>query len=279
MQDILRDAFCRRYGVGAFNVVNVLTLRAVLAAAEAARAPVIIQVSLKTVRHLGSRFLQGVFADLAARVAIPATLHLDHCPDREVIEDCIAAGWNSVLFDASALSYEQNLEQTQEVVRRARRHGVAVEGELETVPGVEDGVGLEAGGGEVTLEQTLRFIRETGVDSFAPAIGTAHGLYSAEPTIHFQRVTDIVAAEPIPLVLHGGTGLRAQVIQDLIQRGAVKVNISTDLKIAYLQGLRGYLTAHPECHDPLALHDAVEQRVQAMVAGHLHTFGCIGRAP
>jgi fructose-bisphosphate aldolase class II len=136
MQDILADAFNRRYGVGAFNVVNDLTMEAVLAAAQETRSPVIVQVSVKTVKQMGARLIRLMFAEMAGRVSIPATLHLDHCPDCKVIEECVAEGWNSVLFDASKLTYADNLAQTKEVVALAHAHGVAVEGELEAITGV-----------------------------------------------------------------------------------------------------------------------------------------------
>src|ERR1035438_10613642 len=159
MQEILRDAFQKRYGVGAFNIVNDLTMDAVLAAAEETRSPVIVQVSVKTVKQMGARLIRIMFAEMARRVSIPATLHLDHCPDRKVLEECIAEGWNSVLFDASKLTYEDNLAQTKEVVALAHRHGVAVEGELEAITGVEDGVGDQYRSEEHTSElQSLRHL-------------------------------------------------------------------------------------------------------------------------
>jgi ketose-bisphosphate aldolase len=279
MQEILRDAFAKRYGVGAFNIVNDLTMSAVLAAAAGTRSPVIIQVSVKTVKEMGAKLLQLMFADMAARVSIPATLHLDHCPKREVIEECVRAGWNSVLFDASNLDYATNLAQTTEVVKLAHQRGVAVEGELEAVKGVEDGMGSEEGSDAVPLDKALAFVRATKIDSFAPAIGTAHGVYQTEPKINFQRVADIVTAEPIPIVLHGGTGLKDEVFQQLIRLGAVKVNISTNLKIVYTDALRNHLNAHPTQHDPAKLHDAVKPQVQAMAANYMRLFGSAGKAP
>jgi fructose-bisphosphate aldolase class II len=279
MQEILRDAFTRRYGVGAFNIVNDLTMLAVLEAAEETRSPVIIQVSVKTVKQLGSRLLREMFQDMARRAPIPATLHLDHCPDRGMIEECVAAGWNSVLFDASNLNYADNLAQTTAVVELAHRHGVAVEGELEAVEGVEDDVGSEDEGAVVPLDQAVAFMRATRIDSFAPAIGTAHGVYKREPKINFKRVEEIVAAEPCPIVLHGGTGLKEEVFHELIRLGAVKVNISTQLKITYTETLRNHLNAYPAQHDPAKLHDAVRKEVRAMAAGFMRTFGSAGKAP
>lgn len=277
MQEMLKDAFDRRYGVGAFNIVNDLTMEAVLAAAVETRSPVIVQVSVKTVKQMGARLIKLMFEEMAGRVAVPATLHLDHCPDRKIIEECVAVGWNSVLFDASKLTYEDDLAQTKEVVALAHRHGVAVEGELEAIQGVEDGVGSEYGGAVVALDKALAFIRETGIDCFAPAIGTAHGVYKGEPKISFERVSEIVAAAPLPLVVHGGTGLSEAVFHDLIRRGAVKINVSTQLKITFADSFRAYLNERPGEYDPLKLLGAVRKNVQALAAGFMRVFGSEGR--
>ena len=278
MQEILKDAFQRRYGVGAFNIVDGLTMDAVLAAAAETRSPVIVQVSVKTVKVMGARLIRMMFEEMAGRVSVPASLHLDHCPDVKVIQECIDAGWNSVLFDASKLTYEENLAQTKLVVEAAHARGVAVEGELEAVKGVEDGVGSETEGGVVPLDKAVAFIRATSIDSFAPAIGTAHGVYKGTPKINFQRVAEIVAAEPVPLVVHGGTGLSDDTFRQLIQLGAPKVNISTQLKITYADSFRDYLREKPSEYDPLKLQAAVKKNVSAMVAGFMRVFGSEGKA-
>lgn len=278
MQQILRDAFDKRYGVGAFNIVDWVTMDAVLAAAAETKSPVIVQVSVKTVKVMGAKLIQVMFAEMASRVPAPATLHLDHCPDRKVIDDCIAAGWNSVLFDASKLSYEENLAQTKEVVAQAHRHGVAVEGELEAVKGVEDGLGGEDEGAVVPLDKAVAFIRATGIDSFAPAIGTAHGVYKGTPKINFNRVSEIVAAEPIPLVVHGGTGLSDETFHELIRRGAPKINVSTQLKIVLADSYRTYLAEKPTEYDPLKLLGAVKKNLVAQVIAFMKIFGSEGKA-
>jgi fructose-bisphosphate aldolase class II len=278
MQQILGDAFAKRYGVGAFNIVDWVTMDAVLAAAAETRSPVIVQVSVKTVKVMGAKLIQVMFAEMAGRAPVPATLHLDHCPDRKVIEECIAAGWNSVLFDASKLSYEENLAQTKEVVALAHRHGVAVEGELEAVRGVEDGVGGADEGAVVPLDKAVAFIRATGIDSFAPAIGTAHGVYKGTPKINFDRVSEIVAAEPIPLVVHGGTGLAEETFHELIRRGAPKINVSTQLKIVLADSYRTYLEEKPKEYDPLKLLGAVKKNLAAQVSDFMRIFGSQGRA-
>ena len=278
MPDILRPAFEERYGVGAFNIVNDLSMGAVLDAAAQTNSPVIIQVSVKTVKLFGAKLIQRMFEEMASHVPIPATLHLDHCPDVKMIQICLDAGWNSVLFDASKLNYEDNLRQTKEVVAMARKVGAAVEGELEAVHGVEDGVGSDQQGELVPLDKCVEFLEQTGIDAFAPAIGTAHGLYKSAPKIDFDRVRKIVQAHPTPIVLHGGTGLTADVFQRLIAEGCAKVNISTMLKITYCDGYRNYLDAKPQEHDPLKVMVAVREQMVTMAKGFMETFGSAGKA-
>src|SRR6266498_1631345 len=160
-REILGRAFRDRYGVAAINIVNDLTLEAVLAAAEELRAPLIVQTSVKTVKMEGADVLFGMWAELAGKVTVPVALHLDHCPDRAVISECLAKGWNSVLFDASRLTVEENRRQCIEVVAEARRYGAAVEGEIEGIKGVEDGIGPDAAAAIQSLDVALDFIRST----------------------------------------------------------------------------------------------------------------------
>src|SRR5215210_828554 len=214
-QEILGRAFRDRYGVAAINIVNDLTLEAVLAAAEEMRAPLIVQTSVKTVTMEGAE---------------------------------------------------------------ARRYGAAVEGEIEGIQGVEDGVGSDDASQQQTLEVALDFIRSTGIDCFAPAIGNAHGMYRTAPTLDSQRVTDIVAAEPIPIALHGGTGMTSDQFADLIARGCAKVNISTALKVAFMRSGYDYMTEHPGQYDPPALFRAQRAAVVEMAKDHIGRFGSAGRA-
>ena len=224
MKEIVDRAFRDRYGVAAINVVNDLTMEAVLAAAVEQRSPVIVQTSVKTVRTVGLDLLFAMWRELTAGIEVPVSLHLDHCPDRAVLSACLRKGWNSVLFDASRLPVEENQRQTVEVVAEARSYGAAVEGEIEAITGVEDDIGSDEEAQRQSLPVALEFIRTTGIDVFAPAIGNAHGVYHAEPHLDAQRVSDIVAAEPIPIALHGGTGMTDAQFTDLIARGCAKVN-------------------------------------------------------
>ncbi|HEX7406585.1 MAG TPA: class II fructose-bisphosphate aldolase [Candidatus Binatia bacterium] len=278
IKEILSRAFEERYGVGAFNIVNDLTLEAVLAAACELKAPLIIQTSVKTVKSIGLNVLYAMFREMASPLPIPVSLHLDHCPDRAVITACLNKGWNSVLFDGSHLPVEENRRQTIEVVAQARAYGAHVEGEIEGIMGVEDGVGSDEASVVQSLDTALDFIRSTGVDIFAPYIGNAHGMYKAAPKLDAQRVSDIVTAVPIPIALHGGTGLLLEQFTDLIARGCAKINISTAVKISYMRATLAYLQEHPGKYDPPALFRFVRTEVMAMAADHIRMFGSAGKA-
>ena len=280
LMDILRKSFDERYGVAAFNVVNDLTMEAVLAAAQEVRAPVIVQTSVKTVRSIGSGVLFAMWEEMAKRVDVPVSLHLDHCPDRAVITECLKRGWNSVLFDGSQFSVEENLRQTTEVVKEARGYGAHVEGEIEAITGVEDGIGSDEDAGQQSLSVVLDYIRSSGIDVFAPAIGNAHGVYHSEPRLDVQRVSDIVAAQPMPIALHGGSGMSDTQFRDLISRGCAKINISTALKMKFMQSTLAYLEhARAENNwDPPSLFRNVRVSVMEMVAEHIGRFGSAGKA-
>jgi fructose-bisphosphate aldolase class II len=280
LKEILDRAFTDRYGVPAINVVNDLTMEAVLAAAERERSPLIVQTSVKTVKSVGADLLFAMWRELTDRITVPVTLHLDHCPDRTVITECLRKGWNSVLFDASALPVQENQRQTVEVVREAREFGAHVEGEIESITGVEDGVGSELPARQQSLAVAVEFIRTTGVDVFAPAIGNAHGVYRSEPRLDTQRVSDIVAAQPVPIALHGGSGMTDQQFGDLISRGCAKVNISTALKIDFMRANLDFLRAaeRDDTWDPPSLFRDVRDRVMDLTSGFIARFGSAGRA-
>jgi fructose-bisphosphate aldolase class II len=280
MKDILDRALAERYGVGAFNVINDLTIEAVLAAAVEENAPVILQTSVKTVKQYGRRQLYDIFSTLVKDIPVPVTLHLDHCPDRTVISDCLAGGWNSVLFDAHELDVAENLRQTTEVVAQARLTGAHVEGEIEGIQGVEDDIGSDEASKIQSLEIAVDFVKNSGVDCFAPAIGNAHGQYKQAPVLDAQRVSDLVAATGIPMALHGGTGLKDDQFRDLISRGCAKVNISTALKEAYMKPSLEFLreTEQKNKWDPPSLFRHQRTAIMEMARQHIRLFGSSGRA-
>lgn len=280
LKELVDEALAKGYAVPAINVVDELSLSAVVDAAVELRSPLIIQTSVKTVKAVGRDVLKAMFDAVVGPVSVPVSLHLDHCPDRAVISSCLEAGWNSVLFDASSLPVEENQRQTVEVVAEARRYGAHVEGEIEGITGVEDGVGSDTEAERQSLEIATRFVETTGVDVFAPAIGNAHGIYHSTPDLDSQRITDLVTATGIPMALHGGSGLTREQFQDLIGRGCAKVNISTALKVAYMKSSLEHLEQAKATNkwDPPSLFRHIHAAVKTMTAEHIEIFRSGGRA-
>jgi fructose-bisphosphate aldolase class II len=210
-------------------------MRAVLDAAVYSSAPVVIQFSPRTLEFWSAKAVLGVFQTLMEDVDVPATLHLDHCQNPEVIRRCLETGWNSALFDASHLPYDEALASTRELVRHADQMGADIEGEIHQI-GRADAPGGPALAME-GLAPAVDFIKATGVTCFSPAVGVSHGEYAQEPDIQFQLIEDLSSAANTPLVLHGGTGLDEISIRKAVVRGVAKVNFSTALKVAYMKAV------------------------------------------
>ncbi len=205
---MLQKASEQGYALGAFNIVNELSARAVVKTCEELRAPVILQTSTATVKQIGVKSLIGFLKSLADNASVPVSVHLDHCKDLNLCRACIDAGWSSIMIDASHLPLDGNIGETREIVEYAKGRNVSVEGELGAIGGVEDDISVSEDDAHLaSTKNSIRFVEETGVDIFAPAIGTAHGLYKGEPKLNFERFEEIRKAVAPPLVIHGGTGL------------------------------------------------------------------------
>lgn len=280
LREIVEPAFEARYGVPAINIFNDLTLEAVLAGAEKAQSPVIIQTSVKTVKSIGAEVLAAMFRAMTASTTVPVTLHLDHCPSVEVVKLCLENGWNSVLFDGSSLPPEENLRLTTEVVAMARAVGAQVEGELEAITGVEDDHGSDDDAERHSLQASLDFIDQTGIDVFAPSIGNAHGSYKSTPVLDFDRVSDLVRERSIPIALHGGSGMTNEQFAELIARGCAKVNISTSLKEEFMKSSLRFLkqAEQNDKWDPPSLFASVTTDIVDLVVDLAEQFGSAGKA-
>ncbi|TVQ35235.1 MAG: class II fructose-bisphosphate aldolase [Spirochaetaceae bacterium] len=277
LPQVMNPAFKHKYGVAAFNAVDDITLDGLISAAEESKSPLIVQISVKTFTFWGGKVIKDTFTTMAERVSVPITLHLDHCPDPEIAKESLEIGWNSVLFDGSALSFDENFRITKEIVAFATQFGAHVEGEVVAVTGVEDGVGSESEGELIPIEKEVEFIKGSGIYCYAPPIGTAHGFYKSAPEIRFDRMRETVELTGTPMVLHGGSGLTDDVYRRLIALGAAKVNISTDLKKTYADGFRTYLEAKPTEYNPLKLIGAVRDDVKSMARHYFRLFGSEGR--
>ena len=285
-REILIKAAEGKYAVGAFNITSLVQMAAVVDAAVSRRAPVIIQTSLSTVKFYTPRVLAAAYRALAEVAPVPVCLHLDHCEDPAICMACADAGYTSVMIDASKQDLDTNIRRTRQVVDGCRRvGGVTVEGELGTVLGVEDHVAVAEN--EVSLcdpEHALQFVDRSGVDMFAPAIGTAHGLYKTDtPRLDFDRLATISEllngrGVRVPLVIHGGTGLHPDIVRRLVGLGGAKFNVSTELKITLIDATEAYLAAHRGEYNPGKIDAAVRAATRVRIEQWIDLLGSTSRA-
>ena len=269
----LQDARSHRCAVGAFNIFNHLSARAVVKAAEELNVPVILQTSVVTVKEFGPAQLAAMLRPLAEEASVNVLVHLDHCQDIDLAKACVDAGWDAVMYDGSRLSTEENIAGCREVVEYAHRSGVQVEGELGRIVGVEDAVKVSEDDASLAgLEDSIRFVRESGIDAFAPAIGTAHGVYVGKPRIKFDLVEQLKEAVDAPVVIHGGTGLSEKTFRRLICSGGAKVNVSTAIKHAYLDTCREYFREFPDKVDPIGFDRYLSAAIKETAKNHMQVF-------
>ncbi len=267
--DVLSQAKTTHTAAAAINTLNHLTTFAIVKAAERANRNVILQPSTVTVLAYGVEEMLAMINAVRNNARVTVSLHLDHCRDEALARACVDAGWDSVMVDYSALPYEQNAEKTREMADYAHARGKTIEGEIGVIAGVEDEISSECSA-PATFEETMRFVQYTGVDAIAPAIGTAHGVYKTAPKLNFDLVEQF-GKEEIPLVVHGGTGLTAEVFLQLIRLGAAKINISTALKKAYLGASRRYLA--DEKITPVNFDIAIREDCESEMYRYIALFG------
>ena len=228
LKPLLRDAMDNGYAVAAFNLVDYGTTKAMVKAAEELGAPVICQTSAKTILYWSHREIVSWVRAVAEDSPVPVVLHLDHCKDLAMIEECAKAGWTSIMIDASEFPFEKNLEMSKRVREIAEKYGVGMEAELGQIMGVEDDMHVAAEDSVLTdPEDAKKFCDALDLSAFACAVGTAHGFYHGEPKVDFDRIEAINKLTRTPMALHGGTGLSDETFTKAIARGAAKVNIST----------------------------------------------------
>lgn len=278
------------YAAPAINVVDENSLRAVVDAAQECKSAVILQLSVKTVRQWGLQQITSAAENASAGVSVPVVLHLDHCPDIDLCKEVIDAGWSSVLMDVSALPDEQVEPVLSEICSYAHERGATVEIEVENILGVEDGVGTDEVLRSCTVDELVDIAKRTGADLLAPQLGTAHGLYKSDPVLQPARAGEFAARTDIPIVLHGGTGLSDEDFAAFIEAGVSKINISTDLKVAYIEAAQRFVTENfdPSCgsigidswksKEPLALIQAQHDAVRDMAKRYMRIFQSKGRA-
>ncbi len=267
--EILKKAKENKYAVGHFNINNLEWTRYILEECESLGVPVILGVSSGAARYMGgyniiSSMVKAMIHDL--NITIPVVLHVDHGS----LEECIAAidaGFSSVMIDASREELDKNILITKEVVDYAHKRGVSVEAELGHIGGSEDNIVSDIYFAK--LDECIKFCKETGCDALAPALGSVHGPYKGEPNLQFDKMKEINDALPVPLVLHGGSGVPEYQVKKAIECGITKININTDLQMVWAKAVRKFLDSNSEVYDPRKIigsgEDAVKERIKELV--------------
>ncbi len=295
---LLKDAQAGGYAVGGFNTNNLEITKAIVEAAVEMSSPVIVQTSSGAIKYAGIEELAGLVKAMARKADVPIALHLDHCTDLKLVGEALGNGYTSIMFDGSGHSFPENVKLTKKAVAMAHRKRVPVEGELGQLKGVED----EIKGRDLLTrpEEAERFVKLTGIDSLAIAIGTSHGAYKFKgtPKLDFERLEHIRNLVDVPLVLHGASGIPEALVKEATKYGAVitgakgvpdaqirkaislgicKINIDSDLRLAFDVAVRRFLKEHPGDIDPRGVLGAAMEKMKEIVISKIKLFGSKGR--
>lgn len=269
---MLNKAKKEKYAVPHFNINNLEWTKYILEECQKEDIPVILGVSDGAAKYMGGYdtivgMVKGLIKDL--NITIPVCLHVDHgCT--ETCKKAIDAGFTSVMIDASKYELNENIKITKEIVDYAHEKGVSVEAEVGHIGGTEDNITSTET--NATLEECISLYQGTGIDSIAPALGSVHGLYKGEPNLDFDRMKQINEILPIPLVLHGGSGIPDDKIEKAIESGTSKINVNTELQIAWTNGVREKLNSDNEVYDPRKVIGSGEEKMKAVIAEKIKLF-------
>ncbi|MGD8506383.1 MAG: class II fructose-1,6-bisphosphate aldolase [Candidatus Bathyarchaeota archaeon] len=300
-REILASAAAEKYAVGAFNICNLESLQAVVTAAKEENSPVIVAVTPSAIEYAGLSHLAKMVEETSQLVPTPMSLHLDHGKDLETIAKCLDAGFTSIMVDGSHLNFEENIALARDVIGLAHPKGVAVEAELGRLAGVEE-VAVEEKDAVLTdPEAAKEFVERTNVDALAVAIGTSHGAYKfrGEPKLDFKRLTEIKGELDVPLVLHGASevpawiiekatrygaqlvgarGMPDESIKQAIRLGIAKINIDTDLRLAFTATIREILATSPAQFDPRKILGPAREAMKKVAKSKMRLFGSSNKA-
>lgn len=306
--EMFKKALEGKYAIGAYNVNNMEILQAIAEAAEETRSPIILQVSAGARKYANQTYLIKLVEAALATTTVPIALHLDHGADFEICKACIDGGFSSVMIDGSRFPLEENIALTKQVVDYAHARGVSVEAELGKLAGVEDDVNVSASDAKYTnVEEAVKFVKETGCDSLAIAIGTSHGAYkfSGEARLDFDRLAEIkkavnaVVGYDFPIVLHGASsvpeylvekcnkyggklpnakGVPEEMLAFAAKNGVAKINIDTDLRLAMTSTIREFFIEEPSKFDPREYMGPGRTAVKELVKHKMQVLGTAGHA-
>jgi len=271
LEEILKDAEDRKYGVGLFNMLNLEMARGIIEAAEEEKSPLILGVAEVHLPLIPFDYASLIMNKIAKEASVPVCLHFDHGTDFGKIETAINSGFTSVMYDGSALPYEENIANTKKISTIAHAKGVSVEAELGHVGGAEGGADDGAEEMYTRVDQVNDFIERADIDALAVAIGTAHGQYKTKPKLDINRLAEIYAVTKKPLVLHGGSGLTDEDFRNTIKNGIRKVNICTEMCVALREA---YLSS---ANHEILFNDG-KNAVKEIVKGKMQLFGSSNKA-
>ena len=279
MKELLAVAKENKFAVPAFNISSFDILKSIMETAEETNSPVILEIHPLEISYLGDNFV-SVIREYALRANVPVVIHLDHGADIENVTRAIKNGYTSVLIDASHASLEDNIEITKKVVEMAHTVNVSVEAEIGTIG---NNGSSEGGASEIIYtdpEQAIHFVEETGIDTLAVAIGTAHGLYpkNVTPKLNIELLKELNKKLAIPFVLHGGSGNPDNEVSESVKYGVAKVNISSDVKSAFFDALNKQLTDNPNIYEPFEVYPAANEAAKAVVKHKFSILNTIGAA-
>lgn len=274
MKDLLTVAQKNHFTVPAFNIGSDQLLKAVMKTVKELKSPVILEMSPDEFNFVGNAQIQAMLYE-AAHTDVPVCIHLDHGDSYETVVRAIQAGMTSVMIDASKLPYEENVAITKKVVETAHIANVSVESELGTIG--TTGNSIEGGTEGVIYtvpEEAKQFIEDTGIDTFACAIGTAHGIYPKDmkPKLRIDILKDITDQVSVPLVLHGGSSNKDEEIAEAVKNGICKINISSDIKVAFYEQARKTLNENPGYREPLEIYPAAMEACGKVCADKIRLF-------
>ena len=304
--EMFKKAYEGGYAIGAFNVNNMEIIQGITEAAKELNAPLILQVSSGARKYANHTYLMKLVEAAVIETGLPICLHLDHGDSFELCKSCIDGGFTSVMIDASSKPFEENIAITKQVVEYAHDHGVVVEAELGTLAGIEDEVKVEEGHASYTRpEEVQEFVSRTGCDSLAIAIGTSHGAYKFKPGTKPQLRFDVLEAVEknlpgFPIVLHGASSVPQQFVDEINKYGGnmpgaqgvpeemlrkaasmavCKINIDSDLRLAFTGELRKHFAEHPDHFDPRQYLTDARNGIRQMVRHKIvNVLGCNGKA-
>ncbi|MDN3679634.1 tagatose bisphosphate family class II aldolase [Vibrio tapetis subsp. quintayensis] len=277
-REMLKRAQLGGYAVPAFNIHNLETVQVVVETASEMGSPVILAGTPGTYDYAGTDYLISICKEAAHKHSVPLVLHLDHHESFSDIQQKVQHGIRSVMIDGSHFAFDQNIETVRQVVQYCNRFDASVEAELGRLGGQEDDLIVESADALMTDPgAAAEFIRRTGIDSLAVAIGTAHGMYKAEPKLDFERLAKIRNVVDIPLVLHGASGVPDAAVRRCIELGVCKVNVATELKIAFADAVKLHFKENPEANDPRKYIVPGKEAMKKVVMDKIRVCGSEGK--